>query len=165
LGQDVVLFDADLYRFNRALDYEYDVELFRTRLQQAQADGDTAAKQAAYREAISLYGGSYLPEAEGTWVLPEREELHRAHCQAVTWLAEHHLLTGEVQLALDYCHRLLDNDPCLEQAHRLAMRAHAAGGDRAAVVRQYQRCRQALLEEIGAAPSRQTEELYRTLTR
>ncbi len=165
LGQDVVLFDSDLYRFNRALDYEYDVELFRAGLERARAATDPAELQSAYREAADLYGGPYLPDAEGIWVLPEREALHRAHCQALTGLAEHHLLVGEHREALEWCHRLLSHDPCLEEAHRLAMRAHAASGNRAAVVRQYQSCRHALLEEVGAPPSPKTVELYRALTR
>jgi LuxR family maltose regulon positive regulatory protein len=165
LGQDVVLFDADLYRFDRSLDYEYDVVLFRAKLRQAQVASDPAERQAAYWEAVNLYQGPYLPEAEGTWVLPEREALHWAYRQALTSVAEHHLLSGEFRESLDCCRRLLTDDRCAEDAHRLAMRAHAAGGNRAAVVRQYQCCRQALLEEIGAPPSPQTEELYRTLTR
>ena len=65
--------------------------------------------------------------------------------------------------ALRYCYQALSEDACLEDAHRLAMRIHAATGNRAAIVRQYERCRAALTEEINAPPSQQTRDLYETL--
>jgi DNA-binding SARP family transcriptional activator len=165
LGQDVVLFDDDLYRFNRTLDYEYDVKLFLAKLEQARAASDPAEQARAYRGAVHQYGGSYLPELDGTWVLPKREDLRQAYCEAVMKLANYHLQTAEYELALDYCRRVLGEDPCLEEAHRLAMRAHAAGGNRSAVARQFELCRQLLQEEISASPSPQTRALYKTLTR
>jgi LuxR family maltose regulon positive regulatory protein len=165
LGQDVVLLDEDLYWFNPALDYEYDVEAFGEKLAQAQAATDPGERAAAYREAIDLYTGSYLPEMEGAWVWPERERLWQAYVEAVLRLAEFHLETGEYELALEYCRRALVQDPSLEAAHCLAMRAHAAMGDRAAVARQFERCQQTLLAEINVPPSPQTEALYETLMR
>jgi DNA-binding SARP family transcriptional activator len=53
---------------------------------------------------------------------------------------------------------------CLEDFHRLAMRLHADGGDRLAVIWQYQACRLALRTELDMLPSEETEALYRRLT-
>ncbi len=165
LGQEVVLFDEDRYRFNRGLDYEYDVEAFLGKLAQAETATDTAARAAAYEAAIRLYKGPYLPEVGGTWAWAERERLERAYTETILKLAELHLEANEYDLALDYCQRALAEDPCLEEAHRLAMRAHAAMGNRAAVVRQFERCQQALQQEINVPPSSQTETLYELLIR
>ena len=163
LGQDVILLDENLYGFNRALDYEFDVESFWGRLAQAQAATEPAERAATYREAVRLYRGPYLSEADGTWVWPERERLWRACVDALLKLARFHLEAGENETTLAYCQRVLAQDPCLEEAHRLALRAWAATGNRAAVNRQFERCRQALLEEVNAPPSPQTEALYETL--
>ncbi|HBY96232.1 MAG TPA: hypothetical protein DEP84_20145 [Chloroflexi bacterium] len=163
LEQDVILFEGERYRFNQALDYEYDVETFTRRLAQAAAARDPRERLAAYQAAIRLYKGAYLPQADGTWVWPERERLRQAHEDAILKAARLHLEAGESRAALDYCRRILTEDPCLEEAHRLAMRAYAAMGDRAAVARQFERCRQALRDEVGAPPSPQTEELYTIL--
>ncbi len=65
--------------------------------------------------------------------------------------------------ALEYSQKLLDIDGCLEEAHRLAMRAYAAKGDRAGLVRQYERCQQALHDEVNAPPSPQTVQLFKNL--
>jgi LuxR family maltose regulon positive regulatory protein len=163
LGQDIVLFDGNLYWFNQDLNYEYDVEVFLRKLAQARAATDTDEQVMAYQEVIDLYAGPYLPDMEGTWVWPERERLWQAHVEAVLRLAEIYLETGEHEAALEYCLRILAEDPSLETAHGLAMRAYAALGDRAAVARQFERCEQALLEEIGIPPSVQTKALYEML--
>ena len=165
LGQEIVLFDEDVYQFNRTLDYEYDVEAFWEKLAQAQAATSPDERAAAYREAIDLYVGPYLPEMEGTWVWPERERLWQAYVEAILRLAEFYLETGEYEMTLEYCRHALVKDPSLEAVHCLAMRAHAAMGNRAAVARQFERCQQILLEEINVPPSLQTEALYETLMR
>jgi DNA-binding SARP family transcriptional activator len=85
--------------------------------------------------------------------------------EAIIRLAKHHLETREYEATLSYCRRALSEDPCLEAAHRMAMCAYAGMGNRAGVVRQFEYCRKALLEEIDAPPSPQTETLYKTLVR
>jgi ATP/maltotriose-dependent transcriptional regulator MalT/DNA-binding SARP family transcriptional activator len=163
LGQEAVLFDEDRYQFNRALDYEYDVETFLGKLAQAQATADLDEQIAALQSAIHIYKGPYLPEVEGEWAWWERERLRQAHIEATVQLAELHLKSGRHAAALEYCQRAFAEDSCLEEAHRLAMRAHAAMGNRAAVVRQFKQCRQALQEEVNVSPSSETMTLYETL--
>jgi len=164
LGQDTVLFDGDRYQFNQSADYEYDVEFFLGRVAQAQAGTDPEKQISDYAAAISVYKGPYLPETEGEWAWWEREHLRRAYIEAVMRLAELYLEGGRHTAALECCQRAFTEDPCLEEAHRLAMRVHAEMGNRAAVVRQFKRCQQALLEEVNVPPSSQTMMLYETLT-
>ena len=165
LGQETVLFDEDRYQFNRTLDYEYDVETFLEKLAQAQAATDRDQQVAGYEAAIHIYKGPYLPDVEGEWAFWEREYLRRTQMEAIVKVAELHLEAGRHTIALNYCQRALAEDLCLEEAHRLAMRAHAALGNRAAVVRQFKQCQQSLLEEVNAPPSSQTTVLYETLIR
>jgi ATP/maltotriose-dependent transcriptional regulator MalT/DNA-binding SARP family transcriptional activator len=163
LTPEAVLFEEDRYRFNRELDYEYDVESFLNRLKEAEAAQEPAEKAAAYRTAVRLYKGPYLPDVEGEWAWWERERFGRAYIDTILKLAEFHLVAQEYHKSLDYSQRVLAEDPYLEEAHRLAMRAYAAMGNRAGVARQFERCRQILMEEINAPPSPQTTDLYQTL--
>jgi DNA-binding SARP family transcriptional activator len=82
---------------------------------------------------------------------------------AILELVRHYLDVGEHQVALEYCERALAEDPCLEAAHRLAMRAHWALGNRSAVARQFEHCEQVLRKELNAPPSPQTGALYKRL--
>jgi two-component SAPR family response regulator/Flp pilus assembly protein TadD len=160
LGPEIVLFDEDRYWFNRELDYEYDVENFTSHLGRARSADSPGEKIAAYRAAVDIYRGALLPEMPGTWVWPERERLRQAYEEACLSLAEIHLAGGSPQEAIVLCQKVLAEEPCQEEAHRLAMRAYAALGNRAAVTRQFERCRRALWEEIHALPSQKTEAAY-----
>ncbi|HSV86610.1 MAG TPA: tetratricopeptide repeat protein [Levilinea sp.] len=162
-GKQSIILQDEYYRFNRALDYEYDAEDFQKAIRQAQRVASAEEKINQYRIAIRLYKGQFLPDIEEAWNLAERERLFQMYLEALRRVAELSFEGGQHQVALDYIHRALVADPCLEAAHRLAMRVHASMGNRAAVARQYDRCRQALLAEINAQPSQQTQQLLDTL--
>lgn len=162
-GKQSIILQNDFYRFNRALAYEYDVEDFQKAIAQAQRAGGAKEKIDYYRAAIRLYKGPFLPDIEETWNLAERERLFQMYLEALLKVAELSFEGGQHQAALDYIHSALVADSCLEAAHRLAMRVHASMGNRAAIARQYERCRQALLAEINAQPSQQTRQLLDTL--
>jgi LuxR family transcriptional regulator, maltose regulon positive regulatory protein len=166
LAQDVIVYDEEsqVYRFNRDLDYTYDVDLFRMHLLEARTASAAEERASAYRSALELYRGPYLDSEDSLWIWPEREALAEAYREAALELAELDLQEEAYTRVLALCRRLLAEDPCLEEAHRLAMRAHAGRGNMAAVVRQFNRCQQALEEEIRVYPSQRTVELYHLLT-
>ena len=163
IGLDVVRFEENVYRFNRSMDYEYDVELLVGGIVDAESKENPRDQINAYRMALQYYRGIYLPETDMAWRMTESERLHRTFIEANLRLAHLHFQIGQIDDALQCCHRILEQDPCLEDAHRLAMRIHASTGNRAGVARQYAQCQQSLQEEIAAPPSLQTEELYEIL--
>jgi LuxR family transcriptional regulator, maltose regulon positive regulatory protein len=164
-GKDIVLFKDETYYFNHYLDYEYDVETFQREISEAQQSQDPDKKASHLRAALKTYKGSYLPEVDETWVVLERQRLHQIYIDALLELTGLHLEKRQYETALKYCQHALGQDHCLEAAHRLAMRIHAAMGNRAAVERQYDLCRRALQDEFNLQPSPQTETLYQALTR
>lgn len=163
-GKDAILFlGENQYLFNRQSDYEYDVESFQKEISLAEK-AETPEKRAAhYKNALKYYRGSYLPDLDDSWVIIERERLYQMHMDALLRLAGDALNERNFDQALEYCQRALKEDPCQEDAHRIAMRIYAAMGNRALVIRQYEQCRQALLEEVDAPPSYQTQALYESL--
>lgn len=166
LASDVVVYDEETkqYRFNRELDYTCDVERFRLHLMEARTATNAEERKGAYSAALDLYRGPYLADADEIWAGPTREALAEAYREAALDLAELYLEEGSYTQVLNICRRLLAEDPCLEEAHRLAMRAHAGRGNMAGVVRQYKRCERALEDEIRVAPSPHTLELFYDLT-
>ncbi|MBX2999190.1 MAG: tetratricopeptide repeat protein [Caldilineaceae bacterium] len=160
LDQEAVIFENDLYYFNRTLDYEYDVEIFERAVAAARAVTSVEEKRTALLRVSELYQGDYLPELDPAWAQLERERLRRLHVDAMLELADIYLQTDDPTNALIRCQTLLADDPCLENAHRLAMRAHAQRGNRADIARQYELCYTALLDEFGIPPSPETEKLY-----
>ena len=164
LGKDTVPLDQDLYRFDQAVDYEYDVATLEEKLKEARLANDPAEKMVAYQAAIDLYAGSYLPDVDAEWANLERERLRQAVLTAVMSLAQLYFDERQYESVIEYCQRILDEDPCHEQAHRLVMRAYAAMDDLVAVTRQFERCQEILSEEVGMTVSPQTRALYKRLT-
>jgi two-component SAPR family response regulator len=163
-GRDSILLDDEIYRFNITTDYEYDVEAFLKEIMLGQQAGEVEKQIEHTKAAINLYRGPYLPDISETWVVAEREHLHQVYIDALLRLAALYLENGQQEAALETCQVALWQDHCLEAAHRLAMRVHAAMGNRAAVVRQYEFCKQVLRDEYHSTPSPQTEQLFETLS-
>jgi len=164
LGTDVVLFENNMYFFNRHQDYELDVEEFDSHITQARIAGPLEDKLAQLRAATKLWNGSFLLGVDASWAWPERQRLERECLEAFRQLAGLLHQAGDRASALHACRRALEVNPCLEDFHRLAMTLHAEMGDRLAVIWQYQECRKALLAEMDVTPSQETEALYRRLT-
>lgn len=163
LGKNSVLLENEIYRFNYRLDYEYDVELFMRENAQANQIKDPIQKLSHLREAIKYYRGDYLAEINETWVLGPRECMRQNFLNTLMEISQIYFDISNYDLALEYCQRALDEDSLLEDAHRQALRIFAAMGNRAALVRQYQRCVDILDKEIQAPPSAQTRALYEEL--
>ena len=163
LGSDVIRFADNVYHFDWAFDYDYDVESFDKWLAEAQRVQDANSRVVNLERALAVYGGTYLPNVGTAWAIIERERLYRLYVGAATELARLYFERGEQDRALVRCQRLLEEDPCLEDVHRLIMQIYASSGNRAGVVRQFELCQKYLEEEIAAPPSALTEELFASL--
>ena len=163
VGKNAILLEQDIYRFNSSLDYEYDVELFLKENVLANQVQDPMQKLTHFREAIKHYRGNYLSEIEETWALAPREYLRQNYLNIILQVSEIYLDLSNYDLAQEYCQRLIHEDNLLEDAYRLALRIYAAMGNRAGLVRQYQRCVEVFEREINSPPSTQTQELYQDL--
>jgi len=163
VGRQTILLQDDYYQFNWSLDYEYDVETFVTSIEHSHVTKKVQDILDYLRKATESYKGEYLSEIDEIWALTDRQRYDQMYLDALMRLANLYMERKAYKIALRYCYQALSEDACLEDAHRLAMRIHAATGNRAAIVRQYERCRMALTKEINAPPSQQTRDLYETL--
>ena len=125
-------------------------------LSRGECDSARQEAQAAER----LMRGSFLPGEDGDWVEEKRRELAEVRGRALTVLADASLRLGAADEAMRWAEKLIAAEPFRETGHRLLMQAHGATGNRAEALRAYERCRTLLREELGAAPSPETEELF-----
>jgi len=164
VGKNVILLDEVYYRFNRMLDYEYDVEAFESYLARARKTRDVMKRVDCYQKAVDLVQGPYLNEVDAIWASEERQRLGQMYLAALEELAHLYLDTNQLEACLAICQLALAQDPCNEAIYQMEMRVYAALGDRASIVRQYQACKVALGEGLGLLPSQETENIYRELT-
>ena len=163
VGKQVILLSEGVYRFNPILDYAYDVEIFLTAIQRAHETEDTHQKIKHLSHAIQHYKGDYLPEVDAYWAIPDREKYRQMHIEALYMIASLYYDKGVYKSALRYCEQALEEDPVYEEVHRLAMQIHAVTGNKAEIIRQYESCRNELLEKFDVEPTEQTQLLYDTL--
>lgn len=162
-GRNVIMLDGEHYRFNRDLDYEYDVEAFESYLKHAQQTQDVIERIGFYRKATELVEGSYLVELDADWMFLERERLGRIYRSALDELAHLYLDTNQIEDCLAICKIALEQDRFNELIYQVELRAFAAKGDRASAIRRFQEYRALLADELGLEPSKELQLTYREL--
>ena len=152
-----------MYTFNRKVDYIYDVEEFENALDRIGSAASLEEQVNLYQAAVQLYQGDYLPAMDWDWVLPERERLQQAFLNSGIRLAGLLVDARQFSGALEICNRLIASAPWLEEAYRMAMNLQAYKGNRVAIAQLYKGLQRGLWDYMDAAPSAQTENLYRSL--
>ncbi len=165
LGSESVLYDPDThrYRFNRLMDFRYDVDVFLDTCRRAEIEDNPDKRARLFRDAADKYHHPYAPLLDGIWTAPLRTDLYLKYERAVLEAAAFDLQQGDIQTCLDACRRLLKIEPGQERAWRLLMRAHAERGDRGSIVRVYRQCSRNLSRHLEIKPSKETEILYQNL--
>ena len=152
------------YRITPDLDVDVDVESFEHDLRAAAAaerSGDQEAARTAYRRALALYRGDFAADAPfEQWTLLPRESLRLRLVDALDRLSRIELAGRRVEDCIATAHRMLDLDPCREDAHRLLMRLYAAQGRPYLALRQYELCRRVLRTTVDTDPAVETTSLY-----
>lgn len=118
------------------------------------------------RVAERLYVGDFQAyDDDSAWAVAERGRLalarHELLCDAATSALALHLPREAVALATE----AIRANGTSETAHRLLMAAHAELGDIGSALRVFETYRTQLATELGADPSRQTQELHLRLLR
>ncbi|RZT27639.1 DNA-binding SARP family transcriptional activator [Kribbella sp. VKM Ac-2569] len=152
------------YRINPKLLVEVDVETFERGLSAAAASERADIQEdarTAYRHAIAIYRGDFAADAPfEQWTLLPRESLRIKLVDALDRLSRIELTDHRTDDCIATAHRMLDIDPCREDAHRLLMRCYAEQGRTYQALRQYEFCARILQARIDASPAPDTIRLY-----
>ncbi len=126
-------------------------------------DAPTTALGSGQVEALARlpWDVELLPGWSQTWVMEERERLHRTVSHALKRCCAICLRVGDVPGAVATAERAVSLDPLDEPAARWLIRAHLAAGDPAPALRRFQALRAALRDELGVDPEPATRQLLR----
>lgn len=161
-GAHLVTYEEGEYSLNIPGGVGVDVERFdhwRTQGVRCLHDGDAPAAAHHFEQALLLYRGDLYGDPSIHTII-ERERLRAAFLDTLSQLANHHYCRQDPTATLHFIHRLLQHDPCREDAHRMAMRCYVLLGQRAQALRQYRVCCQVLMSEFDAPPEQETLDLY-----
>ncbi len=119
--------------------------------------------QTAYREAIDLYEGIYLPNRlYEDWSSDERERLQVLALGGIITLAEL-LLQQNPMESIRLAQQALLIDSAWEDAYRILMAAYFQKGNRPMAIKTYQQCEKILEEEFGIEPLPETKALLKKI--
>jgi len=165
-GAYLVTSDADGIGFNWDSGYWLDIEAFEKRVTpilHKPPDVTEPQDVQVMEQALILYQGEVLPGVYEDWALCERERLRRLYLNSLAHLMRYHAHCKEYEKSVTYGHRILALDPLREEIHRAIMRSYMQSGRRSRAIRQYERCRTILAQELGVGPMAETQELHRRI--
>jgi DNA-binding SARP family transcriptional activator len=121
-------------------------------------------------EAVALYRGEFLAGmaisdsiAFEEWLLFTRQTVQREIIESLYLLARDNQRRGESEQAVTYLRRILSVDSLREGAHRQLIALLAISGQRNEALRQYERCRDILWQELRVEPDSATQTLHEYL--
>jgi DNA-binding SARP family transcriptional activator len=142
----------------------------------AATDGVHRAEAAfARRDWLGVYGPGrvtqhvcrrgFLPGEDAPWIAVVRRRVEELHVRSLELVGGACLEIGgsETSTAERCARQLVELAPYRESGHRLLMQVHAATGNQAESLLVYEALRVRLRDELGAAPSAETQALHATL--
>jgi predicted ATPase/DNA-binding SARP family transcriptional activator len=157
IGAEYILADRVSVTFDANADYWLDV----TALQQQPGAGWSTE---ALLSSLAVYAGELLPGFYEEWVTWERERLNAVYEDRMQVLLERLVEEARWREIHDWAERWIAQGQVPEPAYRALMLAHAELGDQAGMAAVYQRCVQALEEELGVGPAQETVQLFQRLS-
>jgi DNA-binding SARP family transcriptional activator len=165
----VIVHAGGAYRIDPGLRLWLDIEEFDTRIEHGRrleeaGEHDNAAEE--YQFADGLYRGDFLADDPyEDWTAPSRERLRLAHLDTLGRLSNLHFNAGRTAACASLCQRIIELDPCREDARRRLMRCYSRQGQPHLALMQYRACVRALAEELGVEPDPATVGLHDRIRR
>jgi DNA-binding SARP family transcriptional activator len=163
---DVLHVDAEWIQLSPEANLWLDIQVFEGALSRTEGVPGHALDRLqaeALATAVDLYRGDLLQGCYQDWCLYERERLQNAYLHTLEKLMDYCQACGEYQSGLAYGDQALQCDGARERTHQRLMRLHYLAGERAAALRQYDRCVEALQRELAVKPAARTVALYQQI--
>ncbi|HYI06196.1 MAG TPA: BTAD domain-containing putative transcriptional regulator [Reyranella sp.] len=159
----LLMIDADWIAINLDDNIWLDLDAFARAYVMVRGIGGEALDAAqvdALQVAIALYHGDLLEGWYHPWCVIDRERYQKMHFTMLDKMMAACEARGAYEEAVDYGARILGFDRARESTHLRLMRLYYMAGDRTAALRQFDRCVEALREDLDVCPARRTDALY-----
>jgi DNA-binding SARP family transcriptional activator len=165
----VIVYSGGTYRLHPDVRLWLDVEEFDKLVERGRLHedvGETDQATAAYEFGTGLYRGEFLAEDPyDNWAALIRERLRLANLDTLGRLSNLHFNAGRYAASANLCQRIIEQDPCREDAYRRLMRCCSRQGQPHLALIQYRACVRALESELGVEPDLATVKLHNQLRR
>ena len=161
-GHDWIIRKNGTYAWNSDVPLRLDAEEFEELCRKASELTEEDERLAAFREALKLYGGDFLPKLSmESWVMPIAAYYHQMYLDAVEEtlsILEKRELWEELT---ELCKKALKIEPYSETLYQHLMRGYIALKNRAAALNAYDELCELLFSNFAVMPSDESRALYR----
>ena len=165
----VIVYSGGTYRLHPDVRLWLDIEEFDKLVERGRLHedaGETDQATAAYEFATGLYRGEFLADDPyDDWAALIRERLRLAYLDTLGRLSNLHFNAGRYVASAHLCRRIIEQDPCREDAYRRLMRCYSRQGQPHLALIQYRACVRALGSELGVEPDLATVKLHNQIRR
>jgi DNA-binding SARP family transcriptional activator len=127
---------------------------------------DWAAANAAFQEALAIWGGEPLPDdAYADWAATHRQQFSSLHLEALEGGSRAALMLGDWAVAVQLAHAAVSAEPLREMSNMLLVTALARTGDQVGALEAFKRYRRMLADELGLDPSSEAYEIENQILR
>jgi DNA-binding SARP family transcriptional activator len=165
----VIVYSGGAYRLHPDVRLWLDVEEFDKLVEHGRSHedaGEVDQAAAAYEFATGLYRGEFLADDPyDDWAALIRERLRLAYLDTLGRLSNLHFNAGRYAACAHLCRRIIEQDPCREDAYRRLMRCYSRQGQPHLALIQYRACVRALESELGVEPDLATVKLHNQIRR
>jgi DNA-binding SARP family transcriptional activator len=167
-GRDAFLvFENGAYSFNPELRFVVDVEEFEEHWLQGRSLETAGERTQAIREyelAEAAYQGDFLQDDPyEDWSALRREGLRDIVLAILGRLSDAAFEGLDYEGSIIRCQKILETDPCREDAYQRLIRSHTQLGQPSRAQRWYEICVRVLKEELDLPPSPETEAAYQEI--
>ncbi|MEJ2759933.1 MAG: BTAD domain-containing putative transcriptional regulator, partial [Anaerolineales bacterium] len=160
VGTGLVLADRQTVEIDPG--YPFWVDVFELQEQASILQTEPLTERA---EVISaLYQGDLLADFYEDWIFPFRDQTRSLMIDSLLLMAQQMRAQSEYARAIDYASQVLAFDAASERAHQHLIFSYMAQGKRSAALQQFERCKEALWEELAVDPSEATLALVDWIT-
>ncbi|MDN5351822.1 MAG: hypothetical protein PWQ12_741 [Clostridiales bacterium] len=161
-----LLFSNGYYKWNHSIPVSLDNEQFEAFVDEGEHLRDISPNEAlkAYRAALDLYVGDYLPECfDQHWVFPIRNHYRRLYLTAVEHTVELLLTIKNYDEIVQLCQKAIQIDTYEEHFHLRLMEALMHKGQQKQALEHYEYITGFYYQEMGLKPSNEMKALYKKL--
>jgi LuxR family maltose regulon positive regulatory protein len=141
-----------------------DIEEFNAELKLAGAENNPEISIGHYLRAILMYQGDFLEEdLYIPWCDEERERFKEEYLSVLAKIIQFYEHLKDYPTCIDYAGKYLKADKYAENIYQQLMHYYAFIGNKAMMIRMFERCKANMTKELDVPMSRETEAIYQKL--
>lgn len=164
-----ILYEDDSYFLNPEMTVWADFEKFLEYAESGKLLEYNGEKTSAFQHfsaAETIYRGPLLEEdLYEDWLTAHRELLQNTYLDILERISQFYFEKRDFAACIHTCNKILQVDPCREDAHHRLMQCYTEQGQHYLALRQYHLCADSLRKELDTVPSPLLEQLYQEIRR